>query len=60
MQANKRAVYRWDSTHQIGPVRGFGFCPFRGRVHVCPAAGIPAKSAGTFPYGDDVASRWLA
>jgi len=22
--------------------------------------GIPAKNAGTFPYGDDVASSWLA
>jgi hypothetical protein len=43
-----------------------GFCPFHGQVSSLqpPACAlkeyIPAKSAGTFPYGDDVLYRMLS
>jgi len=30
-----------DSHRQNGFIRGFGYCPLRGRAHVPPAAGIP-------------------
>ncbi len=33
------------SHRQIGLFRGFGFCPFRERVHVPSAAGIPLRYA---------------
>ncbi len=45
--ANYTRGRRLDFTLPNRLFRGFGLCPFRGRVYVPPAAGIPAKSART-------------
>jgi hypothetical protein len=52
VRPTRRARGWLDSHRQIGFIRGFGFCPFRRRVCVPPAAGNASLNHQSFYLGD--------